>query len=512
MSAAPPGGDKPLINPQPNASISSVAVAIGLFSTTLFGALQALVLVAIIGNGLKTDAFLAAYSLYYALVIVAASVRAPFVKVLGALVAEAEIKAGARTLLARALTLSLAVGLLLLVVSPIAGALVAYGGGSEAREIAALSLLILVPAGVFQVYATSAASVLNSARRFVFSAMVYALSSLVAILVSALLLDRIGVLGAPCGMLCGALVLALGHGYYLASFGVSARPRAVLLRQRETRKLSGEVIANASLGMAIQLGLAVALAAVGASGRAGLVTDYSYGYFVVLATTGFTSIALNTVILPDVVREAGARGLAGARDRIVAVAPFSFGAVVPVIAALLTFGEPFLEWIADPLLEPQDIAVVFDVAAIFSIAAIGMVLLQNGSTAVVSMGRWNLLATAAVLTLAGQAAAVWIASSEGVTTIAWAQSLVLAVAALAMIGALFRGQAGAVIFGSLAPLLRLIPCAAGFLIFRLALGADPSVPAMLAAIIVSTVAYLMLTVAALPPIRQAFGGLIGRSA
>ncbi len=510
MTVASARRSQPLINPHPNASISSVAVAIGLFSTTLFGALQALVLVAIIGNGLKTDAFLAAYSLYYALVIVAASVRAPFVKVLGAVNSEAAIKSGARELLGRAATLSLAIGALLLLVSPVAGALIAYGGGGQAREIAVWSLLILVPAGVFQVYATSAAAVLNSARRFVYSSTIYAVSSLVAIVISAILLDRIGVLGAPCGMLAGALILALGHWYYLAKFDISTRPQARLLRERATRKLSGEIIANASLGMAIQLGLAVALAAVAATGRAGLVTDYSYGYFVVLATTGFTSIALNTVILPDVVTEAGARGLSGARDRIVAVAPFSFGAVVPVIVALLTFGEPFLEWIAEPLLEPQDIAVVIDVASIFSIAAIGMVLLQNGSTAVISMGRWSLLATAAVLTLAGQTAAVWAASEGGTSSIAWAQSLVVAVAALLLMGALFRRQASAVIFGSLRPLLRLIPCASGFVIFRIALGSDPAVPAMLVALAVSTAIYAILSIAAVPAIRQALRGLARR--
>lgn len=503
----PRTAEEPLLNPVPNASISSVAVGIGLFSTTFFGALQALVLVAVIGNGYETDAFLAAYSLYYAVVIVAASVRAPFVTGLGALTSDSELRSSASVLISRSVTLSLALGLVLLVAAPIAGALVASGGGQSSKEIAALSLLILVPAGMMHVYATSAAAVLNSARRFVYSASIYAGSSFVAIVMSAILLELLGVLGAPLGMLAGAMILAFGHWRYIRRFSITATPRAKQLREPETRRLSVEILANASLGMAIQLGLAVALAAVGRIGQEGLVTDYSYGYFIVLATTGFSSIALNTVILPDVVSEATARGLAGARDRIVGVAPFSFGAVIPIIAALLTFGEPFLEWIAAPLLEPADIATVYDVAAIFSVAAIGMILLQNGSTAVISMGRWGLLGMAAVLTFIAQAVAVLIASTEGLTAVAWAQSSVVAVAAILLMWALFRDQAAAVIFGSLRPLLRLVPCAFGFVAFRILLGPDPSVPATLGALAVSTVIYVALAIALVPAIRGGVSAL-----
>lgn len=509
MSSSPTA-HSPLLNPTPNASISSVAVGIGLFSTTMFGALQALVLVAVIGNGYETDAFLAAYSLYYAVVIVAASVRAPFVTGLGALTSDAELKGAASALISRSVTISVALGAVLLIVAPIAGAMIAYGGGRPSQEIAVVSLLILVPAGMMQIYATSAAAILNSARRFVYSASIYAVSSFVAIVMSLIFLELLGVLGAPLGMLTGAVILAFGHWRYVRRFTIQASPRVTQLREPATRRLSIEIVANASLGLAIQLGLAVALAAVGRIGRDGLVTDYSYGYFIVLATTGFSSIALNTVILPDVVSEATARGLAGARDRIVGVAPFSFGAVVPVIAALLTFGEPFLEWIAAPLLEPADIAIVFDVAAIFSLAAIGMILLQNGSTAVISMGRWGMLGLAAVLTFGAQSAAVLIASSHSLIAVAWAQSAVVAIAAILLMTALFRDQAAAVIFGSLQPLLRLVPCAFGFVAFRIVLGSDPSVPATLGALAVSTVIYLGLAIAWVPSIRDAIGALARR--
>lgn len=499
---------EPLLNPNPNASISSIAVSGGLLLTTLIGALQAVVLVAVIGNGYETDAFLAAYSLYYALVIVAASVRAPFVTVLGAIGPKDSLRDESSLLISRAVALSLVIGAALLLVSPISGSLIAHGSGRPGQEIAIYTLLILVPAGVMQVYATSAAAVLNSARRFSLSAGLYGASSLVAIVVSTILLKLIGVLGAPIGLLVGACVLAGGHRFYLRRFDVHATPRVHYLREPATRKLSFDIIANSSLGMAIQLGLAVALAAVGTLGRDGLVTDYSYGYFIVLAMTGFTSIALNTVILPDVVAEASKRGLAGARERIVAVAPFSFGVVVPVIIGLLTFGEPVLNWAAAPLLEPVDIAIVYDIAVIFTIAAAGQILLQNGSTAVISMGRWNLLLLVAVLTLIAQAVAVWLATGSGINAIAWAHSSVVALAAIGLMAALFKAQAAAVILGSLKPVLQLAPCAVGFVALRLVFGSDPSVVEAIASLLASTLLYAILAVAFVPQLKQGFSALL----
>lgn len=502
-----------LINARPDASRSSVAVFLGLFSTTAFGALQAVVLVAIIGNGFKTDAFLAAYSLYYALVIVAASVRAPFVKALGAIENDDTLRIEASALISRSVTLSLAIGVLLTAASPFAGMLVAQGGGQESQNIAIYSLLILVPAGVMQMYATSTAAILNAARRFSLSALLYGIASFVAIVASVVLLELVGVLGAPLGLLIGAIVLAGGHCVYLRRFGVRSQPRLRQLREAVTRKLMADVLANASLGMSIQLALTIALAAVGSLHRAGLVTDYSYGYFIVIAMTGFTSLALNTVILPDVVAEASRRGLAGVRDRIVALAPFSFGVVVPIIAGLIAFGEPLLRWAAAPLLSPGDIATVFDIAMIFTIAAASQILLQNGATAVISMGRWNLLWVVSLASLAAQGAAVWSIANQGANAIAWAHAIVTAAAAVVLIGGLFREQAVAVLLGSLKPLLRLAPCAVGFPAFRLLLGDDSSILENIGALVGSTVLYTVLVMTFVPVLRQAFGSLLsGRTA
>lgn len=499
---------EPLFNPNPNASLSSIAVSGGLLLTTVLGALQAVVLVAVIGNGYETDAFLAAYSLYYALVIVAASVRAPFVSALGAIGPRESLRDESALLISRAIAMSLAVGVFLLFVSPLSGMLIANGSGSAGQEIAILTLLILVPAGVMQVYATSAAAILNSARRFALSAALYGASSLVAIIASTSLLATIGVLGAPIGLLIGACVLAGGHRTYLRRFDVHPAPRVRHLREPTTRRLAFEVFANSSLGMSIQLGLAVALAAVGTLGRDGLVTDYSYGYFIVLAMAGFTSLALNTVILPDVVAEASKRGLSGARDRIVAVAPFAFGVVVPVIVGLITFGEPVLDWVAAPLLEPPDIAIVYDVAVIFTLAAVGQILLQNGSTAVISMGRWNLMWIVASLSLIAQIVAVRLAADKGINAIAWAHSSVVAVTAIVLMIGLFKAQAAAVIFGSLKPLLRLIPCALSFVALRFVFGSDPSATESIASLLVSTLVYALLVMAFVPQLRQAFVALL----
>jgi O-antigen/teichoic acid export membrane protein len=274
-----------------------------------------------------------------------------------------------------------------------------------------------------------------------------------------------------------------------------------------------DVLANASLGMSIQLGLAIALAAVGTLGRAGLVTDYSYGYFIVIALTGFTSAALNTVILPDVVAEVSRRGLSGARDRIVAVAPFSFGVVVPIIAGLLAFGEPLLEWAAGPLLSPADIQTVFGISTIFTLAAFGQIFLHNGSTAVISMGRWRLIWTVALASLLVQAVAVWAVRTEGANAIAWAHAIATTLTALALISALFREQALRVLIDSLKPLLRLVPCAAGFLLFRLLVGGEPSSAVAIAATTLSAVIYVALAMVFVPTLRNALYSLVpGREA
>ncbi|MGB0871969.1 MAG: lipid II flippase MurJ [Solirubrobacterales bacterium] len=478
-------------------------------ATTVIGALQAVVLVAVIGSGYETDAFLAAYALYYALVIVAASVRAPFVSRLGSIDSAPELVKVSRDLLTRGLTVSIALGLLLLAVAPIAGYLVTHAGGWRSQQIAIFSLLILVPAGAMQLFATSAAAVLNSARRFEFSALLYGVSSLISIVAAFALLETIGILGAPLGMLVGALALAVGHAFYLRRFDVKATISGAVVRDAPTRRIAYEVIANSSLGMSIQLGLAVALAVVGTLGREGLVTDYSYGYFLVLAMTGFTSVALNTVILPDVVREAARHGLAGARDRIIAVAPFTLGVLVLVIAALFTFGRPLLEWAAAPLLPAEEIDVVYTVATVFSVAALGQMLLHNGSTAVISMQRWGIMMGAAAVAFGLQCIAVIAVSGTDVSTIAWAHSLALLASAVVLFSALFKGQAPIVLLQSLKPVLRLAPCAVAFPVCLLLLGSDPTPAVAIAGLVGSTLVYILLAAALNPQLRTGFSALRG---
>lgn len=478
-------------------------------ATTVLGALQAVVLVAVIGSGYETDAFLAAYALYYALIIVAASVRAPFVSRLGSIESAPDLVTASRDLLTRGLTVSIALAVFLLALAPIAGYLVTHAGGWRSQQIAIVSLLILVPAGAMHLFATSAAAVLNSARRFEFSALLYGVSSVVSIVAAFVLLETIGILGAPLGMLIGALALASGHALYLRRFDVKATISGSVVRDAPTRRIAYEVVANSSLGMSIQLGLAVALAVVGTLGREGLVTDYSYGYFLVLAMTGFTSVALNTVILPDVVREAARRGLAGARERIIAVAPFTLGVVVLVIAALFTFGEPLLAWAAGPLLPDEEIDVVYTVATIFSVAALGQMLLHNGSTAVISMQRWGIMMAAAAAAFALQCVAVIAVTGSDVSTIAWAHSLALLASAAVLFSAMFRRQALIVLLLSLKPVLRLAPCAVAFPACLLVLGTDPSPAVAMAGLVGSTLVYIVLAAALNPQLRTGFSALRG---
>ena len=141
-----------------------------------------------------------------------------------------------------------------------------------------------------QLQAASASATLTAGRRFLFSATLYVVSGVVALACSAVLLEAIGILGGAFGLLAGAVVLGAGHALYLRRFGIRLRLQPRWLRERELWRLALALLAGASIGMALQINLAISLAAI--SSHAGAITAYSYAYFMATVILTISSLPL----------------------------------------------------------------------------------------------------------------------------------------------------------------------------------------------------------------------------
>src|SRR5437867_317440 len=227
-------------------------VSVSTLLAGLLGAGQALLIAFIVGEGDKTDAFLAAYALYVVFAIFGASLRSSIVPLLGSPSSDAELRERTTDVVSRVLVIALLALVVLLVVSPLAGQVLTHGLPSNARWTAVLALVVLSPAAFCQIHAATLSAALAAGRRFSLSATLYVVSSAVGVGCSALLLELIGVLGAAFGLLLGALLLVVSHSVYLGSFGIHLQPRLAWLRERAQRQLALTLLAGAAILIAFQ--------------------------------------------------------------------------------------------------------------------------------------------------------------------------------------------------------------------------------------------------------------------
>jgi peptidoglycan biosynthesis protein MviN/MurJ (putative lipid II flippase) len=502
--------ERPLLRADASVSHGSVVMSASLLLTALLGAGQALLLVAIAGEGDHTDAFLAAYSLYVVFAILGGSMRASIVPLLGPGEADATFRERATELLSRVLVMGLVVLVALALISVPAGQALTVGLPADARWIAVFTLLVLTPAAFLQIYAAAQAAVLVGARRFTVSALLFVASGAIALGCSAALLEPLGVLGAAIGLLIGAVFLAGGHSAYIRTFQLHPRPRRSMLRDRRQREVAVMLLAAASISVALQLNLAIALASL--SGDPGAITAYSYAFFGISLMLAVSSFSIGLVTIPGLVDDFARRGMAAASDYYARVPPYAFAVLVPCLVAFAVDGKPVLDAVFAHILSAPTIDLLFRIALVLGLMAIPAALLFLAGSVMLALGRARRFIAISVASLAIQLALVLPLSSISPVAVAAGHTGTIAITTILLLRSTFGrswAQTAATAIRRSAPAFAL---AVVIVLLRLPFGSDPSAAAALCAAVAGAVAYALLAVAFWPGVSRAFVDLLRRPA
>jgi peptidoglycan biosynthesis protein MviN/MurJ (putative lipid II flippase) len=505
MDASP----KRLLNLEASVAQSSAVVSASLFLTALLGAGQALLLAFIVGEGDKTDAFLAAYSLYLVVALFGASLRGSLLPLFGGFESEDTFRERTTDVLSRIITIGLIVLVLLLVISPLAGQLMTLGLPPHARWTAVAALLILSPAAYLQIRAAAMSAALSAARRFSLSAALYVLAGVLALACSAVMLALIGVLGAAVGLLVGAVVLAAGHGVYLRRFQVAPHPRLAFVRERQLGTLAKALVAGAAIGLALQVNLALSLAVL--SSDPGAITAYSYAFFLVTMMLTVSSTPLSLVTMPDLVGRVAARGMEAAEEQLRNVAPYAFAVLAPLALGYVAYGEPLLQTIFGGSLSDKTIALLYDLGLILEGTLIPNTLLFLTGAVTLALRRWGKFLLVGAVSVAIQALLVISLSTFGPKAVAGGHVATSAITAGLLLAATYARAWPGVAIDALRRSLPAFALAAVIPLTRLPLGSDPGFAAALGGLAVGLGAYTILAVALWPSVSSAFVGLIRRS-
>lgn len=482
--------ERPLLTQDVSLPRSSAIVSISLLLTALLGAGQALLLVFIVGEGDRTDAFLAAYSLYVVVALFGASLRGSLVPLFGAHDSDAGLREQVAETTARVLGLGLVVCALLIVISPLVGQLMTLGLPPDDRWIAVFSLLILAPAAYLQIHAAAISAALTASRRFAFSASLYVLAGVLALGCSAALLASIGVMGAALGLLAGSGLLAVGHSAYLRRFGVPLRPRLASLGDRRQRELGIFLVSGAAIGLALQIDLALGLSVLSAD--PGAITTYSYAFFIVSLMVNVSSLPLSLVTMPDLLARVARQGMAAAEEQLETMAPYAFAVLAPLLAGFAAYGHPLLEAVFEGSLSPSNIDLLYDLGLILGVMAIPNALLFLAGAVTLALGRARLFLLVGAVSVAVQTVVVISLSTFGPLAVA-AGHVGTAVVTTSLLLRVTYGRRWLDVTAS--ALWRSAPAfafAAVFGLLRLPLGSDPSLAAACAGLVASALAYTVL--------------------
>jgi peptidoglycan biosynthesis protein MviN/MurJ (putative lipid II flippase) len=406
---------------------SSVVVSVSFLLANVFGGVLALLIALIVGEGPETDGFLAAYSAYLTFLLFGSTLRIALVPLLGATSDEESFRRGAMQTVGRLVVAGAVMSGGLAVLSPLLGRVLVPGAPSSAQLTAAVSVAILAVAAWCQIWAAALSAVLAASRRFGASAALYAGSSAGTVAVAAVLMALFGVVGAAVAVLGSALILVGGHVLYLRRFGFAVSPRWRVAFQGTTWRLVALAAAGASVPIAFQINLSIALAAV--SQRPGAVTGYAYGYFIAVTISGVTSSTLGLTTMPQLVQAlrdsegAVTRRFSVMRNYLNTVSPMSVFLYLPLAAGYASFGRPFLDGVLQGSLRPDTIDLLWDVSRVFALMALGWAVLAPVTTLALSLEMFGGIALVSAVVVAVQTLLLTIASTRGPITVAAAHAL-----------------------------------------------------------------------------------------
>ncbi len=491
---------EPLLKSQASVSRGSIIVAVGLLATALLGALQALLIVLIVGEGDDTDAFLAAYSLYVVFALFGGSLRNSLAPMIGHHESDRAFAEHAAAMLSQVLTISFIIGGAMLIAAPLVGQLVAIGLPASARWTAVLGLAILAPAAALQTYAAAQAAVLTASRRLVFWPVAIAAAAAVGLGVSAAMLEPIGAVGAAIGLLVASVVLTSSQQLHLRKYGLRLTASFGLAGGRSLRSTAFLLISGASVPVALQLNLTIALAAI--SGKPSSITAYSYAFFATTLLLVTSSVAVALATLPDLINRVARDALEGAREHLKVVLPFVYAALLPTIVAYLVAGKPIVQAVFDSSLADSTIDDLFSISAVLCAMLLPAAVLIQLSTIALAMQRWKYYLYAAIAGVAIDAALVIPLSSIGVVEVAVGQAVAVTALTVIVLWVTYGARWPAALGSAL---LRSTPAAVLSLVIvavRLPFGSDIDLSQALIVVVAGLALYLLLVILFWPAVGR----------
>ncbi len=498
---------------EPSIGRSTAVVSVGLLAATLLSAAQALLVLFILGPGESTDAFLSVYAVYAPFALLGATLRRSLVPLIGAGGSDEEFRDQASEVISRVVLYARIGTVVGLIVSPGAAYLITHGRPEHVRLVAIYCLLTLAVAAYFQLYGGALSGVLSAMSRYSVSAGLYVLGSAVAVGCSALLCANIGALGAALGVLAGSSFFAISHHVYLRRFQISVQTRARWLRERKQHRLGLRIVAGAALTAALQLNLAIALSAVGHP--PGEATIYSYAYYIIALMLNLSAAPLSLVIMPSLVEEIARRGHDAVRARLLTVVPFAFFILVPLATAFATFGRPLLGVVFGHILSPAQLKRMYVLGLVLEFMLLFATLYGLAGSLLLALRKWRIAMFVALGTVVLQAAMVYPAGQFGSLAVAGAHAGATAVATLALLAVIFRGETMAVSWRILMAVAPAFLLALVFVAVRLPFGlrlttASPSPYVACAAAIGALIAYLSISRLVWPRVAVPFMRVVGR--
>lgn len=486
-----------------------MAIGASLLLTSTFAAGQAVVLVAILGQGQRTDAFFAAYSVYLPLALWAASLRASVVPLvlLPADCSDDLRREHASAVVSRVIGIGAAASVALLAASPLLAASLGHGMSDDGRALLLECTGVLVAAGFLHFVAAALAAVLSAMQRFVFSAFVAAAGSAIALGASVVLVLWLGAVGAALGLLIGAACIAGAHLAYTRRLGVRTRVSVAAVVRREWA-LIVKVLAGGALLVAQQAQLAITVYSL--SPTRGAITSFTYAFVLTNLLVSTTLSPLSMALMPALVREAAVSGVAAARAQLARVIPIAFDVMLPALVALVAFADPLVPWLLGGLLNETGVDDLVTMIRILGAVAIPVAYFLVSGNALHGLQLWNRVLWVSLATVVTHAAVVVPLEGQSAATVTTGHAVAVAVVAALLV----RATMGPRPLGPVWTSLRRSAPAAGLALLivgaRLLVGRDPDVPVAAGAMIAGLLAYAALTIALRPQLRTRFGSLVGR--
>lgn len=494
MASEPP--IRPLVAPNINMARSSAVVSASVLVGSVFGGLLALLIAVIVGETPQTDGFLAAYSAYLVFILFGTNLRVALLPHFGSVDDEVAFRERAREIVGQLAGASAVVVVAIVLASPLLGRLLVPGAPAEAQEAAFAGVAILAVAAWTQIWSAALASVLAATERFVVSAVLYAAAGGASVLFAVALMPWLGALGAALGSLGAGIVLLVAHVLYLRRFGFVTRPLWRAAGHRRTWWLVLLAAAGASVPLAYQLDVSIALAAL--SGATGVVTAYYYGYLVTIVISGVTSSTLGMTTMPQLVQSLRTQSMAAIDPYLRTVSAFSAFVYVPAAAAFAAFGLPFVELALSGSLTPETIGLLWDVSRIFLVMGLVWAVFIPAVPLALALKRFGALAAIGCGLVVVTTAVVLVLRPYGPEAVAAGHAACAAALPVVTLAVLF----GSRVWRAIADVVRGAAPAALAVVYGLLalLGLDGGVATAALGIVAGSVLYLGLTVVAWPSV------------